>query len=202
MIKIIEESLAQAISYKEYRELIKELLAKGRSTGNIQSETFLQFSKLNDSRMKRLDKTFQLDDKTKSLLEKIEKEYIWLVITEGWCGDAAQILPVINKVAEASDSIELKIVIRDDHEDLMSFFLTDGNKAIPKLIVLDAGTKTVIDSWGPRPEEATIMVKDHKEKYGKLDGEFKKQLQLWYNKNKGEAVLEEIKDLVRIGKVA
>ena len=38
-------------------------------------------------------------------LKKIDKPITWLVLTEGWCGDAAQTLPIINKIAKESDLI-------------------------------------------------------------------------------------------------
>ena len=62
-----------------------------------QSEDLLNYSKLNDRRMTRLDKTIQLSHETLLALKKNDKPITWLVLTEGWCGDAAQALPVINK---------------------------------------------------------------------------------------------------------
>src|SRR5215217_2298139 len=63
--------------------------------------------------------------------------YTRLVISEGWCGDAAQILPILNKMALASDKkIDLRIVLRDENDELMSQYLTNGGKAIPKVIVI------------------------------------------------------------------
>ena len=75
----------------------------------------------------------------------------------GWCGDAAQILPVINKMAEVSDKIDLRIVLRDDNENLMNLFLTNGTKSIPKLIIIDKATNKVINDFGPRPVSYTHL---------------------------------------------
>jgi len=193
--KNIEEALKKAISYTSYRKLISDLIASGKSSGPIQSEDLLNYSKLNDRRMTRLDKTIQLSQETLLGLKKIDKPITCLVLTEGWCGDAAQTLPVISKIADESDLITLKIIFRDEHEQLMSQFLTNGGKSIPKLLVLNSQNK-LLNTWGPRPNTATKMVQDYKNKYGQLDAAFKQQLQVWYNKDKGVNIQEDMLGLL------
>lgn len=184
MKQIIEHSLEKGISYDQYRKMVSDLLADGKSTGSNQSDSLLNYSMLNDRRMKRLDKTVRLAEETITSAKEVKEPVTWLVLTEGWCGDAAQTLPVINKIANESDQIDLKIVLRDENEDLMNQFLTNGGKSIPKLIALDENND-VIDSWGPRPSIPTKMVADYKKEHGALDADFKKDLQIWYNKDKG-----------------
>lgn len=145
--------------------------------------------------MKRLDKTIKISDETTAKIQNLKTPQTWLVLTEGWCGDAAQNLPVINKLAELNTNINLKIVLRDDHLQLMDQFLTNGGRSIPKLIMLDSENK-VLNTWGPRPTIATKMVVDYKEKNGSLDAEFKQDLQVWYNKNKGQSVQEDFVKLI------
>ena len=192
MKDIIENSLENSLTYNEYRVLVYDLLAKGKSTGENQTDDYLNYSKLGNARMKRLDKTFHLSEKGKNQLQESTKKHTWLVLTEGWCGDAANALPIINKISEASNGIDLKIVLRDDNEALMNQFLTNGGKSIPKLIAIDTATKEVVDIWGPRPTIATKLVNDYKEAHGSLDLEFKEELQVWYNKNKGENIEENL----------
>jgi thiol-disulfide isomerase/thioredoxin len=194
MKEIIKKSIQKAISYKAYRVLVKELLAQGKSTGPNQSESLLNYSTLNDKRMNRLDKTSKLTEETITSISKINAPQTWLVLTESWCGDAAQTLPVINKIAELNPNIELKIILRDENEELMDQFLTNGGRSIPKLIALDANEE-VVNSWGPRPSVATKMVQDYKTAHGQLDAEFKKDLQIWYNKDKGVNTQEDILSL-------
>lgn len=188
----IEYNLEESMSYEEYRSLVKDLLARGKSTGKSQTEDLLNYSKLNNSRMRRLDKTFKISEDTAENLRSITKNQIWIVLTEGWCGDAAHSLPVINKMVENSEGINLKILLRDENEELMNKFLTNGNKSIPKLIMLDADTNELINSWGPRPTEAAEMVNKQMERHGILDADFKKDLQVWYNANKGTNIEEDI----------
>ncbi|CAL2102760.1 Thioredoxin [Tenacibaculum sp. 190130A14a] len=196
MKEIITEALAKSINYSDYRKLVSDLLEEGKSTGPNQSEALLNYSKLNDKRMKRLDKTVKLTESTKEIAASLEIPQTWLVLTEGWCGDAAQNIPVLNKIAEENKNISLQLVLRDEHPELMDAFLTNGGKAIPKMIVLDA-SKNVIDTWGPRPSTATQMVLDYKKEHGGLDAEFKKDLQVWYNKNKGENVQEDVVEILK-----
>jgi len=195
MKNIIENSLQKGISYQDYRKLVSDLLVDGKSTGPVQSDSLLNYSMLNDRRMKRLDKTIHLSEETIASAKDVKRPVTWLVLTEGWCGDAAQTLPIINKIANESDQIDLKIVLRDENEELMNQFLTNGGKSIPKLIALDQNND-VIDSWGPRPSVPTKMVKDYKQEHGKLDAEFKKELQIWYNKDKGMNTQEDMMKLL------
>lgn len=196
MKKIIENSLRTAHSYTSYKEMILELLKEGKSTGVNQNEELFQFSKLNNQRMKRLDKQTKLNEVALSKAQKINKDFTWMVLTESWCGDAAQTLPVINKFAEANEKIDLKVVLRDENEELMNQFLTNGSKSIPKLIVVDNHSKEVIGSWGPRSAKAAKMVTDYKAAHGKIDAKLKTDLQNWYNQDKGVHIEKEMLDLI------
>jgi len=191
MQKTIENSLEKALTYQEYRNLVATLVDEGKSTGLQQSNDLANYSLLNHKRMKRLDKTIKLSQETIAKTLEIDKNQTWLVLTESWCGDAAQTLPVINKIAETSTHINLKIVLKDDNEELMNHFLTNGGKSIPKLIALDENNN-VVNTWGPRPKVAVKMVADYKDLHGALDTDFKKELQIWYNKNKGESIQNDI----------
>ena len=195
---LIPNSLEKAISYPQYRTLIKTLLIQEKSTGLVQSDDLLNYSILNDKRMDRLDKKIVISTESQESINNLKNNFTFLVIAEGWCGDAAQIMPILNKIAEASSKIELKIVFRDENPELMDEFLTNGGKAIPKTIIVDSNNK-VINSWGPRPSVATRMVQDYKEQNGSLDAEFKKNLQIWYNKDKGANTQE---DLIKLLKAA
>ena len=196
MKDIISKSLENTYTYQEYRDLVAGLLKEGKSTGPNQSEELLHYSKLNNSRMKRLDKTTKISDETAQEIQKLATPQTWLVLTEGWCGDAAQNLPVINKIAALNENIQLKLVLRDENLELMDDFLTNGGRAIPKLIALDADNN-VLNSWGPRPTIAKKMVADYKATHGSLDPQFKQDLQVWYNKDKGLSVQKDFIEFLK-----
>ena len=195
MKEVIDSSLKKGISYTEYRDLVSDLLKEQKSTGPNQSEALYNYSLLNDRRMKRLDKTSKLTEETIENVKKINQPQTWLVLTEGWCGDAAQNLPVLSKMAEENENVDLKLVLRDENLELMDAFLTNGGRSIPKLIALDED-KNVLFTWGPRPSVATKMITDYKEENGVVDAKIKEDLQRWYNKDKGINVQEDLISLL------
>ena len=142
--------------------------------------------------MKRWDKTVKLSEESQKIIKEFNNSITWLVITESWCGDAAHIMPVLNKIAEANNNIDIKIVLRDENPALMDAFLTNGGKAIPKVIMIDNESSEVINTYGPRPSEATSYVNKFKAINGALTPEFKEDLQHWYNKNKGQNIIEDV----------
>jgi hypothetical protein len=193
----IAKALFKSYPYSEYRKLVTDLLSEGKSTGNQQSESLTNYSKLNDARMNRLDKTTKIADEVVSKLENLDHKYIWLVISEGWCGDAAQILPILNKMALASDKkIDLRIVLRDENEELMDQYLTNGGKAIPKVIVICKEAGIVRTDWGPRPKGATELLANYKREFGVIDEKIKTDLQLWYLADKGISVQDELMQII------
>ncbi|PCH73022.1 MAG: thioredoxin family protein [Flavobacteriaceae bacterium] len=195
MKNIIEKSIDNSKSYNEYRDLVSELVNQNKSTGPTQSEALSQFSALNNKRMQRLDKTLKTPEFISKKINALKNKRTFLLLAEGWCGDAAQLTPIINHVAERSDNLNLKIVLRDENEALMNEFLTNGGKSIPKLIILDENNN-VINTWGPRPSAAAKLVSDYKKEHGVIDAEIKKNLQLWYNKDKGVSTMTELMELV------
>lgn len=195
MIKTIQKALQNSFSYPDYRKHIAHLISESKSTGHEQSKDLLHYSELNETRMNRLEKTIDVLPEIKIKLQNLEKKYIWLVLSEGWCGDAAQIVPVIHKMAELTDKIELKIALRDDNDALMQHFLTNGGKAIPKLIVLDAENFEVLADWGPRPHGAKQLIVDYKATHGVVDETAKIELQKWYLHDKGVSIQQEIMEL-------
>ena len=195
MKEVIDSSLKKGISYTEYRDLVSDLLKEQKSTGPNQSEALYNYSLLNDRRMKRLDKTSKLTEETIENVKKINQPQTWLVLTEGWCGDAAQNLPILSKMAEENENVDLKLVLRDENLELMDAFLTNGGRSIPKLIALDEN-KNVLFTWGPRPSVATKMITDYKEQNGVVDAKIKEDLQRWYNKDKGINVQEDLISLL------
>jgi hypothetical protein len=197
MKEILKNALNNSYSYQDYRKMVTDLLQEGKSSGAIQSEALVNYSRLNETRMHRLDKTIVIDQSIVSKFKAIQSKYIWLVIAEGWCGDAAQILPIFNKMSEVSDHIDFKIVFRDDNEALMNLFLTNGSKSIPKLIILDKNALDVIADWGPRPKGAIDLVQNYKDKFGVIDDTIKAELQMWYLHDKGLSTQKEIMELLK-----
>lgn len=193
---IIKESLDKSISYETYRDLVNKLAESNGTTGLEQTDALINYTKLNARRMKRWDKTLKVSEEAKTKISEFDKPITWLVITESWCGDAAHVIPVLNKVADLNPNINLKFVLRDENLELMDMFLTNGGRAIAKLIMIDNETGEALNTFGPRPSEATALVNNYKAEHGKLTPEFKEDLQVWYNKNKGQNIINDIIEML------
>lgn len=190
MKALLEKSINKAMDYTQYNMLFKQLVEEERTTGEF-SQMKVDYTKLNFSRTKRLDKTAKVSEEAMEVFKSISNKQTWLVITEPWCGDAAQTLPFLNKIAQEADNIDLKIVLRDDNLELMNQFLTNGSQSIPMVIMIDEDMN-VLQTFGPRSKAATKLVSDYKEEHGKIDDAFKEIIQVWYNKDKGISIVNDL----------
>ena len=193
---LVQKALEEGMDYASYRELVRKQVAEGRTSGLNQSESYVYYTLLNHKRMHRWEKRTRLAPELERRLKAGRDPLMLLVLTESWCGDAAPVLPVLSAIADASDSLELRIAMRDEHPRLMDRFLTNGARSIPKLLVVRPETFEVLGSWGPRPSEAMQMAEAHKETHGKLTDEFRQTLQIWYNKDRGRSIVKEVSSLL------
>jgi len=168
----------------------------GKSTAKKDSENLLEYSKLNMARMNRLDKTIELIPELKELVEQIDTSQTWLVLTEGWCGDAAQIVPVFDKIAQLNSNIELKFLLRDENRELMNWYLPNGkSRSIPKLIVVDENLEELFN-WGPRPKALQEMFY-HLRANVINDDTIKEEMHKWYAYDKTITTQKEILELIK-----
>ncbi|MBD0823615.1 thioredoxin family protein [Aestuariibaculum marinum] len=196
MKSIIKTSLDRSMSYEAYRDLVKRLAEEHSTTGSEQTEGHKDFTKLNDRRMRRWDKTIKIPEVSQKRISKLTQDITWLVIAESWCGDAAHVLPVLKKIADVNPHITYRVVLRDENPELMDAFLTKGARSIPKVIIIDDNTGEVLSAYGPRPSEATTYVQRFIAKNGKLTPEFKEDLQHWYNSDKGQNIVNDVTEIL------
>ena len=187
----------KGLTYSGYKIRLN-LLIQAESQKSNPDLAQLNFLKLSKSRMERLDKTYKvkLFDRSSAENHKIEK-LTWLVISEPWCGDSAQLLPIFNRITSNCKFSEFKIVMRDENPELMNQFLTRGKKAVPKLIVLNS-EKEVLFTWGSRPKEAQEIVDRDTRIHKKLSKNGQIMLQNWYNKDKGLSTERELIEKFRL----
>jgi hypothetical protein len=191
----MKEYLERSYSFPEYVGLLDDLLADGKTTGFTQSDAMLKYAKLNRQRMRRLEKTIEVNERVKNAARSVGRRMIWLIVTEGWCGDAAQSIPVIEKIASQSSNITTRYVLRDENPALIDRFLTNGARSIPKLIVLDAATLEVLASWGPRPVAAQKTF-DELRSSGEAKPLIMENLQRWYNNDAARSIQLEFEELI------
>ena len=197
MQAIYQNAFTNSMSYFNYLLLIDEKIAHDASTGHEQNQMLADFTKLNRTRMKRLDKTQQILPELENVTKQINQKQVWLVLTESWCGDAAQNIPVLQKLAEMNPLIDLRLVLRDDNDELMQKYLTNGGKSIPKLIAVSADLKKELFTWGPRPAAAQVEVKRLLDENGGFNDKVKEGVQIWYNNDKGISMQNEMIELLK-----
>ncbi|RZK18980.1 MAG: thioredoxin family protein [Pedobacter sp.] len=189
----------QGMDYQTYRALVDQLLLEGKATGDVTYD--LHYTKMNVQRMSRVDKTVSLTDEITSTINQFTTNYKFLVITEGWCGDAAQIVPVFNKIATASlGKIELKFVLRDKNLPLIDAHLTNGGRAIPVLIILNEEADQVLATWAPRPQVLQELLKEWRKETTEMTI-LAEKLHGWYAKDKTQSTQAELNEVLkRLGK--
>lgn len=179
MTRIMEllDKVEQAMSYSTYMQGLELQLNEKR-----EQDKMLNYVYLNMKRMRRIEKQYEPAPYLVKLIQKMNEPITWLTITEGWCGDAAHVLPVLDKLASYSFKADLKIVLRDEHPELMEQFLTKGSRSIPKVIAVDRNGK-VRSLWGPRPAAAQEMVEAYKAGTSPYTSynELSEALQKWYH---------------------
>ena len=174
----------KAVFFEEYLTDINEIIEHP-----INPE-YTEYYVLNKRRIERLLKTYKPETAQKELFSAKNFKGKFLIITEGWCGDAAQSLPVIHQFFK--DDVEMRYILRDRHPDLMDMFLTNGSKSIPIVIIMDEDNN-VLNHWGPRPEfgnELLRRFKEHEDTYPKE--QFIQDVQTAYNKDKGHSIIAEV----------
>lgn len=196
---LAQSILDQAFGYEAYERRIEALLAEHHQANPEQLDELIHYTRMNLIRMERLDKTGRIMAATRLKLAKAPA-MLWLAITEGWCGDAAQVLPIINKMALLNPAVQFKLLYRDQHPELMDAFLTNGKRAIPVVVLVNPNTLEILGHWGPRPAElqnyvlgevARIReVSDAKEHKRQMD-EMHTQVQRWYAKDKTYSTQQE-----------
>jgi hypothetical protein len=188
---ITQTELDRAMNYKQYRDLLEDLFSRGKTTGPLQNEAYLNYAKLNLQRMQRLDKTVSINQELLEALQAVNSDYTWLVLTEGWCGDAAQNLPVMAAIEKVCPHIHLRLLLRDENPATMDQYLTGGSRAIPKLICIKSVSREEVFTWGPRPGEVQRLAQDHKEK-GTPYEEKSLLIQKWYVNDKTYSIQKEL----------
>jgi len=195
LLTIAGKSIARSFTYETF---VNKVEAKNISDSDIQLDVEEKklhgYTKLNLQRMRRVEKTFNVSDELRHLLSSIKTKQNWVVITEGWCGDSAQNLPALAKIAKINPLVELQIIERDSNLEIMDLHLTNGTRSIPILISFDENGNEIF-CWGPRPKEAQELVTRLKSEGMEHDA-FIEQLHLWYAKNKGVALERELKALL------
>lgn len=186
--------LTAAFSYTRFRQMADQELERGAPVDNPGAQALLAYTRQNVQRMKRWDRTLALESPVTEKLQLLPGKVLMLTLVESWCGDVSQVVPVIEKMAQAApERLTHRLLFRDQHPHIMDAFLTQGARSIPKVIFLDPADRRVLGAWGPRPSEAQAMVMDFKATEAQLPdeerAEFRRKtieaIHAWYARDKG-----------------
>ena len=115
--------------------------------------------------------------------------YHLLVLSEDWCGDAVNIVPIVARLAEAAPNMDMRLLARDENLDLMDAHLTGTSRSIPVVILLDDEFREC-GWWGPRPRALQAWVLGEGQLMEKTDRY--REVRRWYATDKGVSTLDEI----------
>jgi hypothetical protein len=149
-MQISQDLFAKGTTYGEYRDrilagggIMKDLL--------VASEAGLAEETIDVEPFRRLPKPLRV-----------------LILSEDWCGDCTDNLPIVNRLAEESGKLEVRILPRDEHLDVMDQYLKYGQfQSIPLILLVDE-TGKVIGDLKERPESVTeLRARKRQELYAK-----------------------------------
>lgn len=184
-------------SYAAFRDLVKDCAMKGTTTGEITPER-IAATTLNAARMNRIEKQSIIGSALIAEVMHLSGQYTWMILAEAWCGDGAQTIPVIARIASYNPNIKVQIILRDENPEIMDQFLTNGGRAIPKLICIEDRTEKVVATWGPRPTAIQERVKQYKKEFPAAShDEFVKELHTWYAHDKTQAIQNDFLELLK-----
>jgi hypothetical protein len=192
---ITADQLAASLYYPAYRQHIIEALATPAPDPKLAK--LLPYYQEDDARMNRIAPTIKLLPELQAALGKLTQRYIWAIITEGWCGDASETVPIIEAVAEASGGhLETRYFLRDANPDFINQYLTNGGRAMPIAVVLHADSLTEAGVWGPRPTPLQAIHQDLKAREVPSK-EITAQVHAWYEQDATRTTQQELLALMQ-----
>ena len=187
------ELIDAALTYTEYRQQISKILAS--APVDATAEKMRPYLLNNAVLMDQYDQSYRV---APELFDAVNggPDTTWLVITEGWCGDAAFNVPMFHALEKlAHEKVRLRIVLRDSNPELMDANLTDGGRSIPKLIVLN-NELLPLGYWGPRPADLQQLMKQWKNDGLELK-ELIPKVHNWYDADKTRSLQQELTRIVK-----
>lgn len=193
---LLDKTNSIGLSYRQYLDLtVTEIESSDLIQLTEEEKKLLENKKLNLHRMTRIEKHYQVSEELKNLVKPIDKPQTWMIISETWCGDSAQNIPFISKIAELSQMITLKIILRDNNPNIMDLYLTNGTRSIPILVGFNENGEELF-KWGPRPQEAKKLFANLKAQ-GLEKSAILEKLHLWYGRNRGKNIEVELMEAIR-----
>ncbi len=191
----IQRRPQQGMTPAEYRRYFEEEVERVRADAETSHDDHIKYLPLNLARTLRIEKTYASSKAAEQAARAIRVPQLWMILTEPWCGDSAQNLPYILKIAACSPVIDIRILLRDQNLDIMEAYLTNGTRGIPKLVAFDEGGRELF-RWGPRPQAAADLFRELMESGAPVQ-EVREKLHLWYAKDRGRTLEQELRTIMK-----
>jgi hypothetical protein len=190
-MKFADKNSEMALSYEAYARYSENLL---HLISNDANNPMNGYARTNLQILQRLKRSVSLADELQAAIRQ-SPGMIFVILTEGYCGDSAQTFPIFGRMQEKfPEKIDIKVVLRDEHPEIAkTFFRT---RAIPMLICLDKQTLTEKFIWGSRPAPAQQMMDSLKIK-GATQAEKSVALHRWYAQDKTITLQKELTELLK-----
>lgn len=185
----IQKGLTYAEFVAEWRESLRTTLA---GLGKDERKR-IYYTRYNLERHDRVRASYSPSRRLLDGARAISEPQLWMLLTEDWCGDSGYAMPVIAAAADAAGA-ELRILRRDENDDIMSDYLTDGARSIPLLVAFTMAGEELF-RWGSRPAELTRLRELWAEE-GKTKGELIAAGIEWYEAGNWMAIDTEIAALI------
>jgi hypothetical protein len=192
----VARRFSNAQTYHEYEEGLRvydETPLPAEATADDRAHK--SYASINLQRASRISRSYVPGEEITAAVHALPGTQLWGVLSEVWCGDSAQIIPYLARIAALRADITFRVMARDENPDIMDRYLTDGKRCIPKFIVWDADGKELY-TWGPRPAGAQAVI-DEALAAGVPKEERLERLHLWYGRDRGKGIEGEIAALLR-----
>ncbi len=182
------------MTWNDYLDYTHAILSNPSPAEPYNNAEYLEYTKMNEARMKRWLRTEPILQETKDVIAAIATPQNWVLITEPWCGDAAHITPIIYLMSQLNPNIHLDIQLRDTDSEIDNY-LTNGTKSIPVVIVRDAQGRDLFH-WSSRPAAAQQIWSDLKAQGTPVE-DIKLAIQKFYNEDKAVCIQQELISLLK-----
>ena len=117
-----------------------------------------------------------------------------LVLSEDWCGDAVNIVPIVARLADSVSNMDMRILARDQNLDIMDAHLTNGKSRSIPIVILFNEKFEECGWWGPRPRALQKWVIDEGLQLPK-DVRYR-EIRTFYARDRGVTTVRELVEML------
>ena len=182
------------LSYETYKQQWRQKCDAPMSGLDKTARKYRHYTRYNWDREEGVWARYTISPFFRAAVDSIQEDQLWVVLTEDWCVDSAYSLPVMVMAARQNPRITLRILLRDENLDVMDAYLTNGGRAIPKLIVFSNGQERFL--WGAKPRALAELRTDLKAN-GALGSDIVQATIDWYENQGWREVERELTQAIQ-----